>query len=414
MTRGGSATPMTSIVILTRNQLEYTRQCIEGIARTTSEPHELVLVDNGSTDGTVEYLRSIPGAVVIENGRNLGFGGGCNLGIAASIGERVLLLNNDVVPTAGWLAELHATLDASPSIGIAGPRTNRIVGTQQVDGVGYDEETLDGLDAWAARWHAEHRGQATPLLRLVGFCLLVERAVIERIGGFDLRYELGNFEDDDLCLRAAIAGFDLGVAHGSFVHHFGSRTFAGERIDQSASISENYVRFAESWQLSPDEIDARTKGYPAERLVQSTTFSPERHHAPLVGVPDRHERLEVAEARGTVLLVCCDRLDPAATERVLRGALDAVGPADDVTVAVRIDPRDTTSATALDAAADAVGDDALPDIVVVAASDEDYRPALRAADIVVVDGRMAAARRLLAAQLGVTAVSPRELATRVR
>ncbi len=402
-------TPTTSIVILTRNQLEYTRQCIDGIARTTPEPHELVLVDNGSTDGTQEYLRSLPNAVVIENGRNLGFGGGCNLGMAASIGDRILLLNNDVVPTAGWLAELHAALDAAPDIGIVGPRSNRINGVQQVDRVGYDEETLEGLDSWAATWRTDHAGQTTANPRLIGFCMLVERAVVERIGGFDLRYGLGNFEDDDICLRAGVAGFGCRIAHASFVHHFGSRTFAGEGIDHVASIGENYSRFAQAWQLAPEEIDPVTFVYRAEHLVASTTFDPERHHAPLVGLVDQHARVELEERRGAVLLACCDRLDPDATAAVLAAVLGAYGPGDDVTVVVRIDPRDKVSPGLLDAAAGAVGDANLPDVAVVSAPDEDDRVALRVADTVVVHGRMGPARRRLAEHVGVACVTPDQL-----
>ncbi len=401
--------PTTSIVILTRNELEYTRQCIEGIAQTTPEPHELVLVDNGSTDGTVEYLRSIPGAIVIENGRNLGFGGGCNVGIAASSGERILLLNNDVVPTSGWLAELHAALDSGPQVGLAGPRSNRIVGVQVVDEVGYDQESLDGLDAWAATWRTQQSGRLTAIPRLVGFCILMERAVIERIGGFDLRYGLGNFEDDDLCLRAGVAGFECRIAHGSFIHHYGSRTFAGEGIDHAATILENYRRFAAAWQLSQEELDAETFGYPAERLVASTSFDPRRHFAPLVGVVDDAARVALDDRRTRVVLACCDRLDPTATQDVLRAVCERFGPNDDVTVVVRIDPRDGASPRLLDSVADAVGDEHLPDIMVVEASDEDDRPALRAADEVVVHGRWGAARRLIAEHLGVACVTPRQL-----
>ncbi len=403
-------TPTTSIVILTRNELEYTRRCIEGIARTTPEPHELVLVDNGSTDGTLEYLRSIPGAIVVENGRNLGFGGGCNIGIAASCGDRILLLNNDVVPSAGWLAELHAALDSSPRVGLAGPRSNRIVGVQVVEEVGYDQDSLDGLDSWAGRWRAAETGRLTAIPRLVGFCILMERAVVERIGGFDLRYGLGNFEDDDLCLRAGVAGFECRIAHGAFLHHYGSRTFAGEGIDHTASIVENYARFAAAWRLTPEELDPATHGYPADRLVSSTAFDPQRHFAPLVGSAEDAERVELDGRRGRVVLVCCDRLDPAATAEVLHAACASFGPHDDVTIVVRIDPRDATSPVLLDDAADEVGDDRLPDIVVVPSSDEDDRPVLRIADEVVVHGRFGPARRLLADHLGVTCVTPEQLA----
>src|SRR5688572_20867582 len=116
--------PLTSIVILTRNELEYTQRCVASIVARTEEPYALIFVDNGSTDGTVEYLRSLDGAVVVVNDANLGFGAGCNQGIARSRGERILLLNNDTVVTDGWLAAMHDALDADPAVGVAGPRSN--------------------------------------------------------------------------------------------------------------------------------------------------------------------------------------------------------------------------------------------------------------------------------------------------
>lgn len=396
--------PTTSIVILTRNQLEYTRRCVEGIAAATPEPHELVFVDNASTDGTVDYLRSLPGATVIENDRNLGFGGACNQGILASAGDRILLLNNDVVPTAGWLAALHAAIDAEPEVGLAGPRTNRIAGGQRVEGVGYDEESLDGLEAWAGEWRAAHAGQRDATVRLIGFCLLLDRPVVEAIGGFDLRYEVGNFEDDDLCLRAGVAGFGCRVAHDSFVHHFGSRTFVGERIDYTACIRDNYRRFADAWRLSDDEIDPTTSSYPPDRLLQSTSWDVERHHAPLAAVPDDARRVDVGTRRGTLVAVCCDRFDPLGTEQLLRAALARYDAADDVTLAVRVDPRDGASLALLEAIADEDRADALPDITVVELRDEDDRPLLRVADQVLVGGRTAKGRSLLARRMGVEPV----------
>jgi GT2 family glycosyltransferase len=397
-----AARPLTSIVILTRNQLGYTRACVEGIARTTPEPHELVFVDNGSDDGTLEYLRSLPDAVVIDNGENLGFGGGCNQGIAASLGERILLLNNDVVPAPGWLGALHDALDPSPSAGLAGPRTNRIVGSQQVDHVGYDEETLDGLDAWAARWCADHAGQRTPAQRLVGFCVLLERAVVERIGGFDLRYAIGNFEDDDLSLRAAVAGFDRLVAEDSFVHHFGSRTFAGEGIDYTASIAANLRRFRDAWGIGDDDLAAGAGSYAFQAVADRTSWDDARHHAPLVGTDDTGARVVLDQPRSHVVAVCCDRVDASGTRSALDHALRTWGPDDDVTVVVRIDPRDRSSEALLDELADAHEHEGLPDVVVVQALDVDDRPVLRAVDEVVVAGRSGRARALLARRMGVS------------
>lgn len=385
--------PLTSIVILTRNELEVTCACVESIRRHTPEPHELVFVDNGSTDGTVEYLRSLEGAVVIENGRNLGFGGGCNQGIAASLGERVLLLNNDVVVTRDWLGALHRALDADPSVGLVGPRSNRVAGIQQVDDVDYDIETLEGLDEWAADWCARHRGTITDFPRLVGFCILVKREVLDRIGGFDLRFGLGNFEDDDFCLRAGVAGWTCHVVHDSWVHHVGSRTFRSEGIDYRASLAENLERFIATWRMQDDEIDARTGAYRTDRIL-STRYDASRHLVPVIGEPDDRTSIDLQGSRGTVLAVLCDAVDPAGTRAALDAALTAFGPGDDVTVAVRIAPNDVTSMAALDAAADAVGDADLPDIALV--SIEQDLPVLRACDAVLVTGRLERARTALA------------------
>lgn len=398
-------TPSTSIVILTRNQLEYTRRCVDGIAATTPEPHELVFVDNGSDDGTVEYLRSLPDATVLENDRNLGFGGGCNQGILASAGDRILLLNNDVVPAAGWLGSLHDAIDAESAVGLAGPRTNRVAGDQRVSAVDYDEETLAGLEAWAARWRASHMGQRDAAVRLIGFCLLLDRAVVDAIGGFDLRYEVGNFEDDDLCLRAGVAGFGCRIVHDSFVHHFGSRTFVGEQVDYRGRIGANYRRFADAWRIADDEIDPATGAYPAGRLLESTTWDPERHHAPLVAVPDDGRRVDLGEHRRLLVAACCDRFDRSGTEQLLRAALERFGPDDDVTLAVRVDPRDDTSLARLEAIVDDVGDEQLPDIAVVELRDEDDRPLLRVVDQVLVGGRTARGRALLARRMGVEPIT---------
>ncbi|MBC7460834.1 MAG: glycosyltransferase family 2 protein [Thermoleophilia bacterium] len=405
--------------MLTRNELEVTRLCVASIRRLTPEPFEFIFVDNGSTDGTVDYLRALAseapegafrGAIVVENEHNLGFGGGCNQGIAASVGARVLLLNNDVVVTAGWLTALHRELDLGPHVGIAGPRSNNVAGVQVVPDVGYDTDSLDGIDAWAAEFTRVHAGASDDFARLVGFCLLVERAVLDRIGGFDLRFGLGNFEDDDICIRTGVAGFECRIAHDSFIHHFGSRTFTAEKIDWAATMAANQARFAAKWQLRPEEDQFDVGSYRADLVVARTPFDAARHAAPVIGIPDAEATAELGATRSHVLLICADRLDATATATSFTAALSAFGPDDDVTVCIRIDPRDDAGYAALEAIADSLGDHALPDIVVVNAGDENDLPVLRAVDAVVVTGRMARTRTQLARQLGVTVTTPEAVA----
>ncbi|HVX12035.1 MAG TPA: glycosyltransferase [Pirellulales bacterium] len=235
---------MTSIVIVTHNQLECTRACLASIRFLTDEPYELVLVDNGSTDGTVDYLRSCPDVRLIENHENRGFPAAANQGIRASRGEQVLLLNNDVLVTSGWLARLLRPLGNDKAIGLVGPLSNFASGSQDIK-VGYTNlACLDGF-AWE---HAErHARQIQEVERLIGFCLLLRREVIDQVGLLDERFGIGNYEDDDYCRRARDAGWRLVVAQDAFIHHFGHRTFDGAGVDLRALLHRNRKLFEEKW-----------------------------------------------------------------------------------------------------------------------------------------------------------------------
>ena len=205
--------PLVSMVILAHNQLAYTRQCIASIMAHTREFFELIVVDNGSTDGTARYLETeLAGLIlagtlkIVSSETNLGYAGGNNLGLAVARGAYILLLNNDVVVTPGWLARLLACLEKNADIGIVGPMTNHVAGPQLVKPVPYNTDSLAGLDAFAAEQAERFAGQVKRLPRVVGFCMLIKKEVIDTIGGLDSRYGLGNFEDDDFSLRAVLAG----------------------------------------------------------------------------------------------------------------------------------------------------------------------------------------------------------------
>ena len=131
------------------------------------------------------------------------------------------------------------------AIGLVGPMSNYAAPPQLVEDVPYRD--LDEMHAFARRWRDEHRGQWFTVRKLSGFCLLMKRAVYDAVGGLDERFGLGFFDDDDLAERARRAGFELAVAHDLFVHHFGSRTFAGNGIDAEQLLEENERRFAEKW-----------------------------------------------------------------------------------------------------------------------------------------------------------------------
>ena len=243
---------LTSIVILTWNELECTRECLESIERHTPEPHEVILVDNGSTDGTLPYLREFcaerSGYRLIENGSNLGFAAGCNIGMAQAVGGHILLLNNDVVVTRGWLSGMLDALAREPGAGLAGPMTNQIAGPQKIGGAGYRSRAE--LESFAGSFRSANYGRRIPVDRLVGFCLLFSREVLEAVGELDPRFGSGNFEDDDFCLRAALKGYGCVIAGDVFIHHYGSRSFTGNRIDYAAAMRQNRRLFDLKWELS--------------------------------------------------------------------------------------------------------------------------------------------------------------------
>ena len=237
------------------------------------------MIDNGSP-----ILRRLtwPGCsdgaavpvTVVTNPDNLGFPAAINQGLRLARGEYLVLLNNDVVVTDGWLDQLIALVNAKRSsvvsgqwsvvgegeqtgrstakdaqegaeIGLVGPMSNYAAPPQLVEDVPYRD--LEEMHAFAKRWRDEHRKKWFTVPKLSGFCLLMKRAVYDKIGGLDERFGLGFFDDDDLAERARRAGFELAVAHDLFVHHFGSRTFLGNGIDAGKLLDEKSRRFADKW-----------------------------------------------------------------------------------------------------------------------------------------------------------------------
>lgn len=273
---------LTSLILLTRNNLEYTKLCLESIRKYTPEPHEIIVVDNGSTDGTVEYLQEQPDVKLIENGYNLGFALGNNRGLREAKGEYIVFLNNDVVVTEGWLTRLLVCAREDDEVGAVGPRSNYVVGPQLVPNVPYGDN-LEAMQEFARAWSLEHAGRWDSVPRVIGFCMLVKRAVIEKIGGFDPIFGTGNFEDDDFCLRLQLAGFTIKITHDVFVHHFGSKTFQSERIGyRTLLIRRNWELFKKKWSL-PEDLPMKRGYIPIDILQQP--FQREKHFVPLSFMP---------------------------------------------------------------------------------------------------------------------------------
>ncbi len=240
----------TSIILLTYNGLLYTRKCIESI-RTYTPPndYEIIAVDNGSTDGTVEWLRAQSDLQVIYNKENAGFPKGCNQGMALAKGDNLLLLNNDTIVTPRWLEQLLACLYSDDRIGGVGPVTNAAA---YYSALNVPYQTYEEMISFAGQHNLSDPSKWEERLKLVGFCLLIKREVYEAVGDLDEQFSPGNFEDDDYCLRIRQAGYRLMFCTDTFIHHEGSASFREDPQFFYALMQTNSRKFAQKWGFSPD------------------------------------------------------------------------------------------------------------------------------------------------------------------
>lgn len=248
-----SITPKASIIIVTYNNLALTRLCLVSVFRNTEYPNfEVIVVDNRSTDGTPEYLRSLAGCYdnlkVILNDENDGFAKANNQGIEQSIGEYIVLLNNDAIVPAGWLSRLILHL-RDPQVGLIGPVTNSIGNEAQIT-VPY--HTWAEMAAFARQQTWRHHQSAADIDVLAMYCIAVRRTVFETVGPLDEQFGIGMFEDDDYSLRVRRAGLRVLCASDVFVHHFGQAAF-GKLIKSGAYdaiFDENRRRYEKKWGIT--------------------------------------------------------------------------------------------------------------------------------------------------------------------
>jgi O-antigen biosynthesis protein len=240
---------LASILIPCCGQLEYTKLCIPSLLKYARKPFELVFLDIGSLDGTAAYLAGLAvaapvGVEVVRTATDLGIADAVHDAFNLARGEYIVLLNNDAIVTDSWLEQLVSLAKLSPAVGMVGPMSNYAAPPQLVEHVPYrigpkrqksevrgqesGEWLVDtsAVDAFARQWREEHKGKWIEVERLGGFCLLIKREVLKRIGHLRDSADLGLFDTDILSAKARQAGFTLACCKDLFVHHFGTRTFA--------------------------------------------------------------------------------------------------------------------------------------------------------------------------------------------
>jgi N-acetylglucosaminyl-diphospho-decaprenol L-rhamnosyltransferase len=250
---------MLTIVIVAFNARADLERCLASLAATPpSCPHELVVVDNASTDGAPDMVRArFPHARLTRAQRNLGFGVANNLAIRESRSDLVLLLNPDTVVPAGAIDTMLEVLRAHPEAAAVGPRL--------VDANGRAELSFGPMPSpWGEAWQkvlgAGHDRRVWPLDRWVealtrrdrrvawvsGACLLLRRADAVAVGLFDERYFL-YWEDVDFCAALRAAGRTVRFTAGTAVTHLRGRSRIGVRPETTAAYRRGQLAFYRKW-----------------------------------------------------------------------------------------------------------------------------------------------------------------------
>jgi len=242
--------PKVSIVILTYNGTQMSKDSIDTVLNRSFYPNkEVIVVDNASQPDTVKMLKKYqnhPEVNLILNKENYGFAKGNNIGTRLATGEYIVLLNNDILATPGWIERLvyHASKN---KIGLVGPVTNSIGNEAKIE-IEYDYTNRRQMERRVFKYISRHWGETLNLRNLAAFCWICPKDVYEKVGELDERFGRGMFEDDDYCYRVKKAGYKIRCAEDAFIHHFGGASFkkivSQEYIDLFES---NKKKFEDKW-----------------------------------------------------------------------------------------------------------------------------------------------------------------------
>jgi len=211
-------TPLVSIIIVNYNGKNFLQACLESVITQTFQATEIIVIDNGSHDGSIEYIReSFTDTLLIPLAENRGFSSANNEGLKVALGDYIMLLNNDVVMDKYCIANLYAAMEADPSTGICATKL-LIAGTELIDSAG---------DGFSSNLKGFKRGEGKPAHLydeseyVFGACAgaaMYRRKMIEEIGFLDEDFFL-IYEDTDFNLRAQLAGWKVRYVPTAVVHH---------------------------------------------------------------------------------------------------------------------------------------------------------------------------------------------------
>jgi GT2 family glycosyltransferase len=242
--------PKISVIVLTYNNLDYTKACLSSIDLNTHYPNlELIIVDNASSDETARFLKTYQQCHdkvnVILNPENLGFAKGNNVGIDYASGDYIVVLNNDTYVTEGWLHGMLRHFHLNPQLGLLGPVTNNIDNEAKIT---IDYNDMLEMQTKAQAYTQSHSRQQLKTKHVSFFCTMIPRFMLDKVGALSEDYSVGMFEDDDYCQRVLKAGYEIAIAEDVFVHHQFSASIGKLNLAfQEELLARNKAVFENKW-----------------------------------------------------------------------------------------------------------------------------------------------------------------------
>ena len=209
--------PKISIIIVNYNGKELLQKCLESLFKTDYENFEVILVDNNSTDGSIEFVtKNYPKIIVIKLDSNKGFAEPNNVGAKIAKGEHLLFLNNDTVTTSNFISEMVKVLQKDEQVAICQSLLLRPNG--DVDSSG------DFIDKIVIVYNSKTKiDQIKEVSSARGACMMIRKKIFDKLGGFDEKFFF-SFEDVDIGWRSWILGYKVVIAPNSIVYHSVGKT----------------------------------------------------------------------------------------------------------------------------------------------------------------------------------------------
>jgi GT2 family glycosyltransferase len=274
------------VIVLSHNKLDYTRVCLDSLLATSYSPWELLVIDNGSTDGSVAWLKQFhtkakKSGIRVElicNHANAGCSTSRNQGIAAAHGKYLAFCDNDVhLRSRHWLKKLSAILEKEPRTAMVGPKLIYPFPPFNIQCAGA-AVTPSGRVQFLGRGEPKEDPQynvAREVQCLISACFMVKKELLDRYGGFDEAFNPVEYEDIDLCYRIREQGYAIRYEPDVEMYHFESVTTEGTpALPNTYLIVKHGLLFQQRWrhlfahENGPSDHEALWRRLPTKKLAE--------------------------------------------------------------------------------------------------------------------------------------------------